>query len=83
MYKTQRSRKWISIDSVENNRIVILNDLMPSTTYDLKITAFNEAGSTEAQYSFVTLSIPSQGNVYIDYFNCNYIYCYFVLQMIK
>ena len=66
MYKTQRSRKWISIDSIENSRIVILNDLMPSTTYDLKITAFNEAGSTEAQYSFVTSSIASQqGNLLI------------------
>jgi len=56
MYKLQKSRKWISLSSrvFTDQKYIVLSDLMPSTTYDLKITAFNEAGSTEALYSFTT-----------------------------
>jgi hypothetical protein len=64
MYKLQKSRKWISLSSrvFTDQKYIVLSDLMPSTTYDLKITAFNEAGSTEALYTFTTTTpIALQG----------------------
>jgi hypothetical protein len=62
-YKLQKSRKWISLSNrvFTDQKHIVLSDLMPSTTYDLKITAFNQAGSTEAQYTFTTTSIALQG----------------------
>ncbi|XP_055679736.1 cell adhesion molecule Dscam2 isoform X1 [Lutzomyia longipalpis] len=43
-------------------RIYTVNDLSPSTKYQLKVTAHNNAGSTVAIYNFTTLS--PQGIVY-------------------
>lgn len=43
-----------------STKSVSIRDLIPSTIYDLKITATNEAGSTEAQYSFSTPSITDE-----------------------
>ncbi|CAG2102033.1 unnamed protein product [Medioppia subpectinata] len=62
MYKLQKSRKWISLSNraFTDQKHIVLSDLMPSTSYDIKITAFNEAGSTEAQYSFTTSSLALQ-----------------------
>ena len=58
--KSTRS-KWDSVRvfpaSGPSSKSVILTDLLPSTIYDLKIIATNEAGSTEAQYSFTTASM--------------------------
>lgn len=60
MYKPQKSRKWTTfpdqIFHLEQKQIVF-SDLWPGTGYDLKITALNEAGPTEAQYSFTTISL--------------------------
>lgn len=63
MYKLQKSRKWISVSSraITGQKQLVLDELMPSTTYDIKITAFNEAGSTEAQYTFTTSHLPLLG----------------------
>ncbi|CAG2162134.1 unnamed protein product [Oppiella nova] len=62
MYKLAKSRKWISLSNraFTDQKQIVLSDLMPSTSYDIKITAFNEAGSTEAQYSFTTTSLALQ-----------------------
>lgn len=58
--KSTRS-KWDSLRvfpaSGPSSKSVILTDLLPSTIYDLKIIATNQAGSTEAQYSFTTASM--------------------------
>lgn len=35
---------------------VIISDLLPATWYDLLMTAHSEAGSSEAQYLFATLT---------------------------
>lgn len=40
-----------------SSRSVVIRDLIPSTIYDLKITATNDAGSTESQYNFATPEI--------------------------
>jgi hypothetical protein len=63
MYKLQKSRKWISLSNraITDQKHIVLSDLIPSTAYDIKITAFNEAGSTEAQYSFTTSPLPILG----------------------
>ncbi|CAN8027508.1 unnamed protein product [Ixodes persulcatus] len=36
---------------------LVLGDLTPATWYDLLVTAHNEAGSTEAEYVFATLTL--------------------------
>ncbi|GIX66633.1 hypothetical protein CEXT_657672 [Caerostris extrusa] len=38
---------------------VILDDLIPGTWYRLQVTAHNEAGSTDAEYTFVTNPVSS------------------------
>lgn len=43
-----------------STKSVAIRDLIPSTIYDLKITATNEAGSTEAQYSFATPGLTDE-----------------------
>jgi hypothetical protein len=77
LYKRQRSHRWISLmngqnlqqldhvlnDEKQQEKTLILTDLDASTVYDLKITAHNQAGSTEAQYSFSTEMIVSHGNI--------------------
>ena len=63
MYKESQSDQWITLrtkDSVivkKTNKNEYLNNIKPSTLYDLKITAYNEAGPTQAQYSFTTLNV--------------------------
>ena len=54
------SRKYDSIKVFpdgEKQRQHVIKDLLPSTLYELRIMAVNEAGSTEAQYSFTTASV--------------------------
>lgn len=63
MYKESQSTRWFTLKSKDaqlvdkSNKNEYLNNLKPSTSYDLKITAYNEAGPTQAQYSFTTLSV--------------------------
>ncbi|XP_071035293.1 cell adhesion molecule Dscam1-like [Parasteatoda tepidariorum] len=63
-YRQQRQQIWNlvtegapegsgrSLDKLK--RQVILDDLSPGTWYRLQVTAHNEAGSTDAEYTFVT-----------------------------
>ncbi|KPM09058.1 down syndrome cell adhesion molecule-like protein [Sarcoptes scabiei] len=39
---------------MSDQRTIVLNDLVPGHKYQIRITAFNEAGSTEAEYHFMT-----------------------------
>ncbi|OTF73169.1 down syndrome cell adhesion molecule-like protein [Euroglyphus maynei] len=39
---------------MSDQRIIMLNDLQPGHKYQIRVTAFNEAGSTEAEYHFFT-----------------------------
>ena len=60
VYKPHKARKWTTFSDqvfLPEMKTVAINDLAPGTMYDLKITAYNEAGSTEAQYSFTTVSL--------------------------
>lgn len=58
-YKPHKARKWTTFSEnvLPEQRSVTIADLAPGTMYDLKITAYNEAGSTEALYSFTTVSL--------------------------
>lgn len=59
-YKQHKARKWVTFQEqvfLPEQKQVILSDLAPGSLYDLKITAYNEAGTTEAQYSFTTVSL--------------------------
>lgn len=38
-------------------KAVVIGDLLPSTMYDLKVIAINEAGSTDITYTFTTASM--------------------------
>ncbi|KAI1289731.1 Down syndrome cell adhesion molecule-like protein Dscam2 [Halotydeus destructor] len=59
-YKVSRKRNWITLDNavhLPEEKTLHIGDLLPATGYDLKITAHNEAGQTEARYSFTTVSL--------------------------
>ncbi|UXI20602.1 Brain-specific angiogenesis inhibitor 1 [Sarcoptes scabiei] len=53
MYKTDRLHNWTPL-TMSDQRTIVLNDLVPGHKYQIRITAFNEAGSTEAEYHFMT-----------------------------
>lgn len=56
--------QWNVISShvAPTERIFTVSDLMPATKYQLKVTAYNNAGSTSAIYNFTTLT--AQGVIY-------------------
>ncbi|KAH9406242.1 hypothetical protein TYRP_013848, partial [Tyrophagus putrescentiae] len=62
MYKLDRSHSWSpvalssssSISTSADQKLILLSDLQPGSKYQLRVTAFNQAGSTEAEYSFLT-----------------------------
>lgn len=58
-YKTTRQSSWtMSSNHVKpTERIYSIQDLLPATEYQLKITAHNNAGDTEAIYNFTTLTL--------------------------
>ena len=41
-------------------------DLQSGTTYELRVTAYNNAGSTQAEYLFTTLSPSGNTRIYGD-----------------
>lgn len=49
---------------------VVINDLQPETTYNLRITAYNNAGSTIGDYRFDTLTIT--GGMFVAYNNSTF-----------
>lgn len=63
MYKSDRLHNWTPLTHIamSDQKLIVLNDLMPGNKYQIRITAFNEAGSTEAEYHFMTSSLTSQG----------------------
>ena len=63
MYKSDRSHNWtpLSHSALLDQKLILLNDLSPGNKYQLRITAYNEAGSTEAEYNFLTPVAPYQG----------------------
>ena len=69
MYK-EKASDWVRLPKIEPmaQKVIAISDLKPSTSYDLKITAFNEAGPTEAQYSFMTSS-KLKGNAFQTIFS--------------
>ena len=56
-YKTRNGDDWTlssnNIRPVEKYRIINLN---PATWYTVKVTAHNDAGITDAEYEFATLT---------------------------
>jgi hypothetical protein len=63
-----RSNDWVL---VSNNvqpmeRAYSILDLVPATTYHLRVTAHNNAGSTVAFYNFTTLTAEG-GNISLDF----------------
>lgn len=60
VYKPKKSTRSkgesMKIFPAEQKRVV-LKDLLPSTVYEIKMTAVNEAGTTEAFYNFTTGSL--------------------------
>ncbi|KAH7636186.1 mdscam3 [Dermatophagoides farinae] len=53
MYKTDRLHNWTPL-TMSDQRTIVLNDLLPGHKYQIRVTAYNEAGSTEAEYHFIT-----------------------------
>jgi hypothetical protein len=61
-YKEHFLSDWVMLSNniIPEQGKVHIQDLVPSTWYDLSMIAHSEAGSTEAQYLFSTLT-PSGG----------------------
>lgn len=58
-YKLHLSNDYIMLSNniIPEQKTIVLSDLLPASWYDVIMTAFSEAGSTEAQYQFATLTI--------------------------
>ncbi|XP_022258094.1 Down syndrome cell adhesion molecule homolog [Limulus polyphemus] len=58
-YKPQSHREWILLSNhvIPDQKRVVISDLHPGTWYDLLVTALNDAGTTEAEYRFATLTL--------------------------
>lgn len=58
-----RNNDWIVVSSnVMPNSRFIIPDLEPTTAYNVRVTAHNNAGSTIAEYAFDTLNIRGMSN---------------------
>ena len=62
-YKEHFQSDWIMLSNniIPEQSKVVISDLVASTWYDVSMVAHSEAGSTEAQYLFSTLT-PTGGN---------------------
>lgn len=61
-YKEHFLSDWIMLSNniIPEQNKVFISDLVPSTWYDLSMTAHSEAGQSEARYLFSTLT-PAGG----------------------
>lgn len=56
--------EWILLSNkIIPGEILVILDLEPATWYDLRVTAHNSAGFTDAEYEFATLT--ATGRKYI------------------
>lgn len=58
-YKLQQEVEWIEISNLEGSRFAPsfeLIELKPASWYNLLVTAYSEAGTTQAEYLFSTLT---------------------------
>ncbi|XP_022248096.1 Down syndrome cell adhesion molecule-like protein Dscam2, partial [Limulus polyphemus] len=60
-YKAQRDDNWSIVSSrvPSNRKQITIPSLTPGTRYQVKVTAHNEAGATEAEYLFVTQTMTT------------------------
>lgn len=58
-YKPQNTRDWIMVSNhiVPEQQVLLLGDLSPGTWHDLLAIAHNDAGHTESDYQFATLTV--------------------------
>ncbi|XP_076350077.1 cell adhesion molecule Dscam1-like isoform X2 [Tachypleus tridentatus] len=57
-YKPRGDRSWITVASkvLPETKFMLIPDLAPATWYSILVTAYNSAGSTDAEYVFSTLT---------------------------
>lgn len=69
-YRIGRYSSWIMSSNhlKPTERIYSIQDLVPATEYQLKISAHNNAGNLEAIYNFTTLTSLG-GNIKINLFD--------------
>jgi len=67
-YKLHKTSDFtlLSNNIIPEQKYIIVSDLLPANWYDLVMTAFSDAGSTEAQYRFATLTID--GGLFLEFF---------------
>ncbi|GIY91513.1 down syndrome cell adhesion molecule-like protein Dscam2 [Caerostris extrusa] len=63
-YRPNRQQEWtlVSNNVIPEQNNITITDLSPGSWYSLLITARNDAGSTDAEYKFATLTL-SGGNL--------------------
>lgn len=69
-YRIAYSSSWVVSSSYvqPTERIYSIIDLMPATEYELRITAYNNAGETVALYNFTTYNL--RGSKYVCILLC-------------
>ncbi|XP_074593224.1 cell adhesion molecule Dscam1-like [Brevipalpus obovatus] len=61
-YKLKNQRDYIILSNnlLPEQKTFLITDLRPATWYNLFITAYNDAGSTGAEYTFATLTMDGE-----------------------
>ncbi|XP_023233546.1 Down syndrome cell adhesion molecule-like protein Dscam2 isoform X2 [Centruroides sculpturatus] len=61
-YKPQGQQEWtlVSNNIIPDQQEITITDLSPGTWYTLLMTSHNEAGSTDAEYVFATLTLTGE-----------------------
>jgi hypothetical protein len=73
-YKMHMTPDFIMLSNniIPEQKYIVVSDLLPANWYDLVMTAFSDAGSTEAQYRFSTLTIDGGefSSLFLPSFSC-------------
>lgn len=58
-YKPQGQKEWILVSNhiLTDQEVLLIADLSPGTWHDLLVTAHSDAGTTDAEYRFATLTL--------------------------
>ena len=67
-YKTTGHQDWtlVSNNIIPEQQTIIITDLSPGTWYSLLMTARNDAGATDAEYVFATLTLTGGMNIFFE-----------------
>lgn len=57
MYRTLGKQKWILVSAGPSGDKLLVQDLIPATWYQLKVSARNDAGEANGLFNFATTTL--------------------------